>query len=80
MTTPVIVGAGLAGLIAAHAWPQCPVLEQGPEPVERHRALLRFRSDAVAKLIGVEFRRVTVRKAIFHDGRFVPPDISLANA
>lgn len=76
---PLIVGAGLAGLLAAHAWPTARVVEAGPAPRAGHRALLRFRSDAVARLTGVDFRRVTVRKSVWFDGRHVPIDLALAN-
>lgn len=75
----VIVGAGLAGLIAAYAWPSAAIVDKMPEPSPGHRALLRFRSDAVARLTGIEFRPVTVRKGIWCGGEFVPPDIRLAN-
>lgn len=76
---PTIVGAGLAGLLAAHAWPTARVLEAAPGPAPLHRALLRFRSDAVARLTGTEFRRVHVRKGIWSEGRYVPADIRVAN-
>ena len=79
MTTPTIVGAGLAGLIAAHAWPQATVLEAAPKPRAGHRALLRFRSEAVGRLTGIEFRRVTVRKGIWADGAYQHPAIRWAN-
>lgn len=72
-----IAGAGLAGLLAAHAWPQATVYEP-QQPRAEHRALLRFRSDAVGRLVGIEFKPVTVRKGIWHGG-FVAPDIRLAN-
>lgn len=75
----LIVGAGLAGLIAAHAWPQWRILEAAPEPRAGHSALLRFRTDSVAKLTGTEFRRVRVQKGIWMGGRFVPPTIRAAN-
>lgn len=74
-----IVGAGLAGLIAAHAWPSAQIIEASPQPKENHKALLRFRSDAVAKLIGIEFRRVLVHKGIWFDNAFVEPNIKVAN-
>lgn len=76
---PTIVGAGLAGLIAAHAWPTARILEAAPAPVQSHRALLRFRSDAVARLTGAEFRRVQVRKGLWSEGAYRAPDIRLAN-
>lgn len=76
---PIIIGAGLAGLIAANAWPASTVIEAAPAPRALHRALLRFRSDAVANLTGIEFRKVRVHKGIWSDGRFVQPNISVAN-
>lgn len=81
MTNPnIIVGAGLAGLIAAHAWPRAKVLEsRSPGTGPEHRALLRFRSSAVSDLTGIPFRSVTVRKGIWAGGAFVQPNIRLAN-
>ncbi len=76
---PTIVGAGLAGLIAAHAWPQAAVLEASPQPRAGHRALLRFRSEAVGRLTGIEFRKVRVHKGIWADGSFQAPAIRWAN-
>lgn len=74
-----IVGAGLAGLLAAHAWPQAQVFEAQSEPLAAHKALLRFRGEAVSQLTGIEFRKVTVRKGIWVDGVFVQPSIQNAN-
>lgn len=74
-----IIGAGLAGLIAAHAWPRATILEASPQPTVNHRALLRFRTDAVARLTGIEFRQVRVHKGIVIDGEFVQPSIRAAN-
>lgn len=75
-----IVGAGLAGMIAAHAWPRARILEAAPESsVSEHKALLRFRTDAVARLTGTEFRRVTVRKGLWAEGGSAEPSIELAN-
>ena len=80
MTPQRIIGAGLAGLLAAHAWPNTPVIEAASEPRAEHKALLRFRSDAVARLTGIDFRKVTVRKGIWHRGEYRSPTIALANA
>lgn len=74
-----IVGAGLAGLLAAQAWPTIAIFEAAAEPRPQHRALLRFRSDAVSRLTGIEFTPVLVRKGIWSEGRFRQPNIALAN-
>ncbi len=79
MTDLNIIGAGLAGLLAAHAFPKAQVLEASPEPKESHKALLRFRSDAVSKLTGIPFRKVSVRKSIFSEGQHRAPDLRIAN-
>lgn len=73
-----IIGAGLSGLIAAHAWPSVPVVEAAHAPIP-HRALLRFRSENVAHITGIEFRKVLVRKGLWSDGAYRPPTIALAN-
>lgn len=75
----MIVGAGLAGLIAAHIFPREQILEAASEPRQMHRAVLRFRSTVVADLIGIEFRKVRVRKGVFFHGQFVAPNVMLAN-
>lgn len=75
----IIVGAGLSGLIAGCIFPQATIHEAAPEPRESHRALLRFRSDSVAKVTGIDFTPVQVRKGIFMDGKFHEPNIALAN-
>lgn len=79
MSGHCIVGAGLAGLIAAHAWPTARVLESASEPRAGHRALLRFRTDAVARLTGIEFARVRVHKGLWAEGAYRAPDIRWAN-
>lgn len=80
MTQPsAIVGAGLSGLLAAYAWPNIPIFEAETGPRATHKALLRFRGDGVARLTGIDFRKVTVRKGIWSYGSFTAPDIGLAN-
>lgn len=75
-----IAGAGLAGLITAHVFQRLPIIEAAPQPTESHKALLRFRSTAVADLTGIEFKAVKVRKAI-HDGeKEIAPSMAAANA
>ena len=75
----MIVGAGLAGLIAANAIPNTEIYERAPEPTETHKAVLRFRDLGVSRLTGIEFESVTVRKGIWHEGAFVEPSIKLGN-
>lgn len=79
MSAPVIIGAGLAGLIAGHIFPGARLFELEPQPRALHKALLRFRSDAVSLVTGIPFRKVRVHKAIWSGGRFCPPDMALAN-
>lgn len=74
-----IAGAGLAGLIAAHAFPRMPIFEAADGPADNHKALLRFRSSVVGDLVGIEFRPVEVRKGIWMNGGFVAPTIQTAN-
>ena len=74
-----IAGAGLAGLLCAHAWPQATVFDPAPGPRAAHRAVLRFRTEGVASLTGIEFRPVQVRKGLWYDGAFTTPDVRLAN-
>jgi len=76
---PIIIGAGLAGLLAAHAWPTARIYESAPAPRQQHKAVLRFRTDVVSRLTGIEFRKVTVRKGIFFADAFVAPSIRLHN-
>lgn len=75
----MIVGAGLAGLIAAHALPRHSIVEAQDEPTATHKALLRFRSAAVGELTGIEFKPVSVHKGIWFEGGFQQPTIRAAN-
>lgn len=80
VAVPTIVGAGLSGLIAAHAWPRARIVERETEPRAHHKAVLRFRGEAISALTGVEFRKVVVRKAIWAEGAFRAPSLRYANA
>lgn len=74
-----IIGAGLAGLIAAHKFPQAGILEAAPTRQANHHALLRFRSPAVGEAVGYDFTKVRVHKGIYLNKRFHAPNIRLAN-
>lgn len=74
-----ILGAGLSGLLAACHFPNAAVYEARPPSETGHKAVLRFRSSAVGDSVGIEFRKVRVRKGIWHDDAFREPTIQLAN-
>lgn len=75
----IIYGAGLAGLLAGSMLQTAKIVESGPEGMAQHKAVLRFRSSAVGDAVGIDFRRVRVNKGIWLDGKFVEPNIQLAN-
>lgn len=64
MTNVKIIGAGMAGLLAACRFPDATIYEAGEERTE-HRALLRFRNEEVSKLTGIPFRKVEVQKGVW---------------
>jgi len=61
-----IIGAGMAGLLAARMLSRhdCVVLERSPELPHNHSAVLRFSSSKVADVLGIPFRRVTLTKTV----------------
>lgn len=67
----IIIGAGMAGLIAAHHFRRFKpvIIEAQPSMPHNHTAVLRFRSPAIGHLTGVPFRRVRVDKAVFSGGK-----------
>lgn len=75
----IIAGAGLAGLIAGNLFPRAEIYEASSEDAAPHKALLRFRSAAVGDAVGIPFRAVTVRKAVWCDGSFRTPTPRIAN-
>ena len=75
-----IFGAGLAGLLAASQFHDAKIYElKNREDMSPHKALLRFRSPAIGEHLGINFKRVKVRKGIWHKGEFVQPNILLSN-
>jgi len=65
-----IIGAGMSGLLAGQYFrSQSPVLyEKQKELPNNHKALLRFRSEAVSDLTGIKFQKVRVSKMINYQG------------
>lgn len=74
----IIVGAGLAGLMAGVLLPESRVIERNSS-LTPHRAVLRFRSPRIGDVTGIPFKEVTVRKGIWFRGKFVQPNILVAN-
>lgn len=74
-----IIGAGLSGLLAGCLAPQAGIIEASARrDGAAHKAVLRFRTPDVGNALGIEFRPVTVHKAIWCDG-FQAPNPRLAN-
>lgn len=69
----IILGAGMAGLLAANYFRQRKpmVVEKQAELPNNHHALLRFRTDKFARVCGVSFDKVWVRKFVMFDNQFV---------
>lgn len=64
----IVVGAGMAGLLAANMLKQTgrlnTVIEAQPDLPNNHSAVLRFRTRTVADTLGIEFRKVKVIRAV----------------
>lgn len=75
----IIIGAGMAGCIAAFMNRKALICESAATPPDNHRAVLRFRSNVVAEITGIPFRKVLVRKGVWSAGAYVKPTIRLAN-
>ena len=75
----IILGAGLSGLICGALNAQAHIHEQNRSDVVSHKAVLRFRDDKIARALGLSFRRVTVRKAIWSNAEEAAPTPRLAN-
>lgn len=67
----LIIGAGMAGLVAANYFRKSTplVIERQASLPHNHRALLRFRTNAISDITGIPFRRVFVQKEIISEGR-----------
>lgn len=68
-----IFGAGLAGLIAGCVFPKAKIYERNKVPFISHQALLRFRTNKVSEITGIKFKKVSVLKSIWSEGREVLP-------
>jgi len=64
-----ILGAGMAGCLAGIINPKAKIYEAAGENYSVHKAVLRFRSDAISKITGIVFDKVKVMKSIWYDGK-----------
>lgn len=77
-----IIGAGMAGMLAAHIFRnERPVILEAQSALpSNHEALLRFRTTKVADSTGIGFKRVEVRKGIVYKGVYADkPNMYLSN-
>ena len=77
-----IIGAGMAGLIAANYFRKDePVVYEAQHSLpHNHDALLRFRSDRIGQAVGIPFKKVEVRKNVIHGSMLVDNmNVYLAN-
>lgn len=79
----IILGSGMAGLLAANILRRHEpvVFEKKASLPTNHKALLRFRTEAVSRATGIPFRAVQVQKAIVDSNNQVrtSADIKLSN-
>lgn len=75
----MIIGAGLAGMIAGFVFPQDEIIEARSRDWVEHQAVLRFRTPAVSELTGIPFRQVTVRKGIWTGTEWTGPNVQVCN-
>lgn len=74
-----IIGAGLSGLIAGALIPGSEIYERQSYLPNNHGAVLRFRSNKIARALNIPFKEVRVTKAIWYKGKEVPPSPRMQN-
>lgn len=74
-----IIGAGLSGLIAGALIPGSEIYERQGSLPNNHGAVLRFRSNKIARALNIPFKKVTVTKAIYMDHEFHQPNPQIQN-
>lgn len=76
-----IIGAGLAGLLAASHFHDPKIYERNTiDKINRHKALLRFRKPDIGEHLGIPFKQVAVHKGIWSNGGFVQPNVRDCNS
>ena len=74
----IIFRAGLTGCLAAVINNEAIIQDSDSEPTF-HKAVLRFRSDAISQVTGIPFQKIKVSKAVYSYGKFVEWSPLLAN-
>lgn len=74
-----IIGAGLSGLLCGALNPGSTIYEKQSELPNNHGAILRFRSDKIARALGIPFKEVRVTKCIWYDGEPYAPCPQIQN-
>ena len=62
--TTIIVGAGMAGLLAGCMIRDHHIIESQPSLPNNHHAVLRFRSSVVGDVVGIPFKKVRMMKCV----------------
>lgn len=75
----IIIGAGMAGLLAGALNPGSVIYEAGQERESDHKAIFRCRKPDIGKMVGVPFKKVTVHKAIWFGGKEIAPTPRIAH-
>jgi len=75
----IIIGAGMAGLLAGVLNPGAVIYEAGPERESDHKAIFRCKKPDIGKMVGTPFKEVTVHKAIWSDNKEVSPTPRIAH-
>jgi len=74
-----IIGAGLAGLLAAHMMPEAEIFEANEKLQRNHYAVLRHRSAKISVATGIPFKEIDVIKSIWFDNQHTEPNIKICN-
>jgi hypothetical protein len=75
----LILGNGMTAALALKVFPHAEAVVDKETISSGHKALLRFRSDAISKLTGIPFKKVTVYKGIWSGGEYINPNIKAMN-
>jgi len=71
----IIIGAGYSGLLAGCIFKSALIYEPNSEQYcrDKHKAVLRMKSDKIAEYLGIRFKKVKVHKSIWYDDWSVRP-------